>query len=249
MSWKIDYTGAQSFDTALAEIKQDPAPALVLLDNDLLGAPGGAQLHTIIEQQNIPTLLLLTPGLQNDASNKTSLHFIPINKPLKSSTLLRGVHSLFRNPDHPHEVPAPSTQRRILAEELPLDVLLVEDNAVNQKVALRFLDRLGYRADAVGNGLEAVDAVAARRFDLVLMDLQMPEMDGFEAAREIRRRFPAEHQPKIIAFTANVLQGDRDICLAAGMDDYITKPVKLHELSVVIRRQFTTKTEPSSLPN
>ena len=117
-------------------------------------------------------------------------------------------------------------------------ILLAEDNPVNQKVAKRFLERLGYQADAVGNGLEAVSTLESRHYDLVLMDLQMPEMDGLEASREIRRKLPAERQPKIVALTANAMQGDRELCLAAGMDDYISKPVKMHEIVAAIRRQF-----------
>ena len=101
---------------------------------------------------------------------------------------------------------------------------------------LRMVYHLGYRAHTMANGLEALAACARRRYDLVLMDLQMPEMDGFEATREIRRRVPAERQPKIIALTANALPGDRELCLAAGMDAYITKPIKTHELADAIRR-------------
>jgi CheY-like chemotaxis protein len=142
------------------------------------------------------------------------------------------------------------TQARVedrpVAEEIPLKVLLAEDNAVNQKVALRFLERMGYNADAVGNGIEVVNAFQTRDYDLILMDLQMPEMDGLEASRRIRRTLPAERQPKIIALTANAMQGDREICLDAGMDDYISKPVKMHEIVAAIRRQFSKqKIEPS----
>ena len=126
-------------------------------------------------------------------------------------------------------------------------MLLAEDNAVNQKVALRFLERLGYHADAVANGLEVVTALKRRRYDLVLMDLQMPEMDGLEASRRVRATIPADHQPKIIALTANAMQGDRELCLAAGMDDYISKPVKMHEIAAAIRRQFG-KTATKSAP-
>ncbi len=128
-----------------------------------------------------------------------------------------------------------------LAETHPLTVLLVEDNLVNQKVALRFLDRLGYKADAVDNGLKAVAAVEAGHYDVVFMDLQMPEMDGFTATREIRERLPAERQPRIIALTANALRADRDACVAAGMDDFVSKPVKLDDITEAIRRQFTTE--------
>jgi CheY-like chemotaxis protein len=116
---------------------------------------------------------------------------------------------------------------------------------VNQKVALRFLERLGYRADAVGNGLEVLTTLQHRRYDLVLMDLQMPEMDGLEASRQIRRRFAAERQPKIIALTANAMQGDRELCFEAGMDDYISKPVKLHEIESSIRRLFARAESPA----
>ena len=115
---------------------------------------------------------------------------------------------------------------------------------MNQKVALRFLERLGYRADAVANGLEAVNTLEHRCYDLVLMDLQMPEMDGFEATRQIRTRVPADRQPKIVALTANAMQGDRDACLAAGMDGYISKPVKMQEISDTIRKLFGKPTEP-----
>ncbi|MCF3650369.1 response regulator [Synoicihabitans lomoniglobus] len=241
--WKLDYAGADNIASALSQLQAEKRPSLVLLDDDLLSQPGGTELLTLVATHQIPTLLLLTPGRDNTFKTQTDTRLLTLKKPLKTSTLLRGVHSLFRKRGEAEEPETEVPKRKILAEELPLDVLLVEDNTVNQKVALRFLDRLGYRADAVGNGLEAVAAVESRRFDLVLMDLQMPEMDGFEASREIRRKFPAEHQPKIIALTANALQGDREDCLAAGMDDYITKPVKLHELSEVIRRQFVAKTE------
>jgi CheY-like chemotaxis protein len=108
---------------------------------------------------------------------------------------------------------------------------------------------MGYRADAVGNGIEAVTSVESRFFHLVLMDIQMPEMDGFEASRQIRRRLPADRQPKIIALTANAMQGDRELCLAAGMDDYISKPVKLHEIDAAIRRLFGTDSASPIAPN
>ena len=135
--------------------------------------------------------------------------------------------------------PVAKAGERPLAAEFPLSVLLAEDNPVNQKVATRFLERLGYRADCVVNGLEAVVALNQRHYDLVFMDLQMPEMDGLEASRRIRG-LPLERQPKIVALTANAMQGDRELCLAAGMDDYVTKPVKMHEIAAAIRRQFGT---------
>lgn len=121
-----------------------------------------------------------------------------------------------------------------MAVRLPLRILLVEDNAVNQKVALRMLERLGYRADVAANGLEALEAFDRQRYDVVLMDVQMPEMDGLEATRRLRDLWPSDVQPRVIAMTANALKGDRELCLAAGMDDYISKPVRITELVRVL---------------
>jgi CheY-like chemotaxis protein len=110
-----------------------------------------------------------------------------------------------------------------------LRILLAEDNAVNQKLSLRLLERMGYRADVAGNGLEVLEAMDRQHYDLILMDVQMPEMDGLEATRQIRRR--DYHQPRIVAMTANAMQGDREMCIAAGMDDYIAKPIRMNELA------------------
>jgi CheY-like chemotaxis protein len=128
------------------------------------------------------------------------------------------------------------------AERHPLDILLVEDNAVNQKLALRMLARMGYEADLAANGREAVQAVERRRYDLVLMDIQMPEMDGLEATREIVARIPQAQRPWIVAMTANAMDSDRQQCLEAGMSDYIAKPIQIEELiAAVLATPVSTK--------
>jgi signal transduction histidine kinase/ActR/RegA family two-component response regulator len=117
-----------------------------------------------------------------------------------------------------------------MAERHPLRILLAEDNLVNQKLAMRLLGQMGYRADLANHGAEAIEAVERQTYDLVLMDVQMPEMDGLEASRRIVARWPEGRRPRIVAMTANATQGDREMCLAAGMDDYLTKPIRVEQL-------------------
>jgi CheY-like chemotaxis protein len=121
-----------------------------------------------------------------------------------------------------------------MAQRLPLQILIAEDNQINQEVLAQILNRLGYRADVVENGRAALEALRRQPYDVVLMDVQMPEMDGLEAARQIRIELAPERQPRIIAVTANAIQGEREECLAAGMDDYISKPIDPARLMMVL---------------
>jgi len=124
-------------------------------------------------------------------------------------------------------------------------ILLAEDNPVNQKVALLMLKKLGYRADVAANGHEVLQALKRQKYDAVLMDVQMPEMDGLEAAKVIKEMDP-ERRPKILAMTAYALEGDRERCLGAGMDGYISKPVQMKELKMALeslKNSSTTREE------
>jgi CheY-like chemotaxis protein len=130
-------------------------------------------------------------------------------------------------------------------------LLVAEDNAVNQKVTVRQLKKLGYKADVVANGIEAIDALTRIPYPVVLMDCHMPEMDGYEAARQIRQREQAgalnpqlARPAHIIALTANAMEGDRDKCVAAGMDDYVSKPVRLPDLQAALERAFKETAKP-----
>ena len=139
----------------------------------------------------------------------------------------------------PAELPTAAAAARAdvdadLATRHPLGILLVEDNAVNQMLALRLLSHMGYHADLAANGREAVEAVQQRRYDLVFMDVQMPEMDGFEATRRIAERLPRAERPRIVAMTATAMDGDRERCLDAGMDGYIAKPISVEELAAAL---------------
>lgn len=145
--------------------------------------------------------------------------------------------------------PSPEIPARVLASQWPLRILLVEDNIVNQRVASRLLKRFGYDCDVAVNGFEALEALERRRYDVVLMDVHMPEMDGLEATREILNRHPDGVRPQIVAITAHASTHDRDLCLAAGMDDFLTKPVvpgvleaKLRDAAARIARRATVAT-------
>jgi CheY-like chemotaxis protein len=125
-----------------------------------------------------------------------------------------------------------------MARNHPLRILLAEDNGINQKVAQHILQRMGYRADVAANGLEVLAAIAQQTYDLIFMDMQMPEMDGLEATKQIYQRLQSGElamRPRIVAMTANAMQGDREICLNAGMDDYISKPIHNADLVRMLR--------------
>jgi CheY-like chemotaxis protein len=137
-------------------------------------------------------------------------------------------------PEPPAAGKRPSPFAHVVSQ--PLHILLAEDNVVNQKIAVRLLERMGYRPDVVANGLEVLDAVKRQQYDVILMDVQMPEMDGVEATRHIRERMLSDDQPWIIAMTAYAMEGDREWCLEAGMDDYVRKPVRVEELIQALQR-------------
>ncbi|HVU32424.1 MAG TPA: ATP-binding protein [Opitutaceae bacterium] len=234
---------ARSALTAAASLPKPPV--LIVVDGgDVEGAISLESLTSVV----CPRLVMFPFGQTPPEAPTEGPPLASTSKPLRTGAFFHAIASLFQ-PALSGAFAAPQPAERPIGDEIPLEVLLAEDNPVNQKVALRFLERLGYRADAVANGLEAVTAVENRRYDLVLMDLQMPEMDGFEATRQIRTRLSAERQPKIVALTANAMQGDRDMCLAAGMDDYISKPVKIHEIAAAIRRHFAKSQEFSAPPS
>lgn len=177
-----------------------------------------------------------------------------LNKPLKVSQLYDILTSLFDGRAAKESKTAAAERKEMglpLATRLPLRILLAEDNVVNQKVATAMLEQLGYYVDVVGDGLEAIRALRLQRYDILLTDIQMPEMSGLEVAAQIRRELADDNRPRIIGLTANARLGDREICLEAGMDDYLSKPVRLEQLHEILLRwgqvQGRVATEPHPL--
>jgi CheY-like chemotaxis protein len=182
----------------------------------------------------LPIILLTSLGRREvDADDLDFAAYL--TKPLKPSALFDALAGIFAR----KKVSAPKTNSAKptfdpeMAKKHPLRILLAEDNLVNQKLALRLLEQMGYRADVASNGLEAVESIRRQPYDVILMDVQMPEMDGLDATRRIRKL--DVKQPYIVAMTANAMQGDREMCLAAGMEFYVTKPVRVPELVAALK--------------
>ncbi len=159
-----------------------------------------------------------------------------VTKPIKASPLHAAVATVLGTTLEDAAEGAASALDEEMASRHPLRILLAEDNVVNQKLAIRLLEKLGYRADIAANGLEALEALERQTYDLLLSDVQMPEMDGLEATRQILERWPEGERPWIIAMTAEAMSGDRERCLDAGMNDYVAKPIRVDELVVAIKR-------------
>jgi len=187
--------------------------------------------------ENLPMVMLSSLGGQA-GELQPGLFAAWLTKPIRPSALLDALMGIFAA--HAPQVAPVAPARPALDPQMalhhPLRILLVEDNAVNQKLALRLLSQMGYRADVAANGLEAIQAVERQPYDVILMDVQMPEMDGLEATRQICARWPGIKHPRIIAMTASAMQGDREACLEAGMDDYVSKPIRVEELVASLSR-------------
>jgi signal transduction histidine kinase/DNA-binding response OmpR family regulator len=228
--WGMAVHDTEAPEQALEVLTRDSFD-LAILDMHMPGMDGATLAARIREAgQSLPLVLFSSAGSSKEASD--GLFAARLAKPLRQSQLFDTLVTLLAYEGPRRHVAAPA-QPRIdpqMASRHPLRILLAEDNVVNQKLALRLLHQMGYRADLASNGLEAVECVARQTYDVVLMDVQMPEMDGLEASRRITASWPAGQRPHIVAMTANAMQGDRELCLAAGMDDYVSKPIRLDEL-------------------
>ncbi len=189
------------------------------------------------DSRSLPLVMLSSLG-QRERDPRMDVFAAFLTKPVKASQLYDALLDVLATTRRVRPAgssgPLPAIFDATMASRLPLRILLTEDNAVNQQVALLTLERMGYRADVAANGLEAIEAVRRQPYDVVLMDMQMPEMDGLEATRCIRKDATLSSQPYIIAMTANVLRGDREACLAAGMNAFVSKPIDVKELTAAL---------------
>ncbi len=235
-SWGMEPIAIASPTEALARIEggeQFDVAVLDMMMPELDGLALAREIRQHRDERQLPLVLLTSLGRLPQAQSASEFA-VQLSKPVRASQLYNALVKALAE-----HVPEPSTGERVADESKPatsrLRILLAEDNAVNQQVALKLLEQLGYRADVAANGLEALDALERERYDVVLMDVQMPELDGLEASRRICARWPAEDRPRIIAMTANAMPEDRAACFAAGMDDYLAKPIRPNELVKALR--------------
>jgi signal transduction histidine kinase/DNA-binding response OmpR family regulator len=236
--WGLSPRETEHPQEALEWLKQNEPFDLAILDMQMAEMDGimlTREIRRLRDENSLPVILLTSLGRREFGAD--DLEFAAyLTKPLKPSALYDALAGIFAGAV---ASPKPESARPVMDPELgkrhPLRILLAEDNAVNQKLALRILEQMGYRADVASNGIEAIESIQRQVYDVILMDVQMPEMDGLDATREIRQLEDAT-QPHIIAMTANAMEGDREACLAAGMDDYISKPIRVDELMRALER-------------
>ena len=257
-SWRCRFAEAASAAEALAKLQEaaqagDPFQ-VALLDMQMPevdGAELGRWIKDCPEISQIPLVMMTSMGRRGDAAWFQQLGFTGyFTKPVRQSHLRACLALIRGRVARDRELAADRLISQHLIGEAArrrVRILLAEDNAVNQRVALAMLKKLGYRADAVANGLEAIMALRDIPYDLVLMDCQMPELDGYEATRQIRAPDSGVLRPTvpIVAMTANAMKGDREKCLEAGMDDYIAKPVQRGELAETLERWLASSVQPA----
>ncbi|NEQ40976.1 MAG: response regulator [Okeania sp. SIO3I5] len=216
----------EKFDVAILDLQMPGIDGITLT----------REIRKLPSCQELP-IVFLSSLAQESLNTKTNINAITyLNKPIKQSQLEKVLVGIFKGNTVDSTQKFKTESNVKLAKTLPLKILLAEDNVVNQKVAINILKNLGYRADIAANGLEVLAALCRQSYDVVLMDVQMPEMDGLTATRQICSEWEKEKRPRIIAMTANAMRGDRERCLSAGMDDYVSKPVRREALSTALSK-------------
>ncbi|MEH1866158.1 MAG: PAS domain S-box protein [Nostoc sp.] len=238
-SWKMETYIAKSAKEALAQLAQGTQFDIAILDMEMPAMDGITLARQIRRQsgcQNLPLVILTSLGRGETFSDFGDVDAVSLSKPIKQSQLYDVMTRVLGNQPSLASISDFPLVDRHLAHPVPLRILLAEDTVVNQKVALLMLEKIGYSADVVTNGVEVLKALQKQPYDLVLMDVHMPEMDGLETAQRICQEWEVGFRPYIIAITANAMRGDREICLAAGIDDYISKPIQLQKLAQALSK-------------
>jgi CheY-like chemotaxis protein len=229
--WGMRSVETESPHEAVLRIEAGDEFDLAILDMHMPEMDGVALARLIRERRPKLPLVLFSSLGRREIGAAEKLFDAYLAKPIRQSQLFDTLVGLLVGETAPKQAaPAKSQIDPTMASRHPLRILLAEDNVVNQKLALRILQQMGYRADLASNGLEAVESVERQTYDVILMDVQMPEMDGLEASRRITAKWSPAQRPRIVAMTANAMQGDREMCLSAGMDDYLTKPIRVERL-------------------
>lgn len=246
-AWGLSVDTAATSADALRLLEQSNPYDAIISDLQLPETDGLSFAKEIRRRAagRLPPLLLLTSvRLRSDDSRPMEAGVCGyVHKPIRPAQLLETLcRAMSIQLQREKKAPVAPALDPNLARRLPMRLLLADDNPINQKVGLSVLHKLGYRADVANNGLEVLKALEQKVYDLLFLDVQMPEMDGLEAAREICQRWSPERRPAIVAMTGNALMGDREKCLAAGMDDYISKPVRIVELQAALERWGPLKT-------
>jgi CheY-like chemotaxis protein len=240
-AWGLCAAIAGSAGEALALLHEGEHFDAAVLDVQMPGTDGptlARELRRLPQYEGLPLIFLSAvgwsgPGVLSGVVGPCAF----LSKPLRPSHLYDALLGVFTGqPGRVQHLSRKGEIDRRLGQRLPLRILLADDNVVNQQVATSILQRMGYRADVAANGLEVLDALRRQRYDILLTDVHMPMMDGLEAARAIRAEWAEEERPRVIAMTASAMQGDREMCLEAGMDDYISKPVRVEELQAMLLR-------------
>jgi len=245
--WGMQPRAASSGAEALSWLDAGERFDAAILDVQMPGMDGyalAAEIRKRLSAAQLPMLILSSQGLPGTQAAALQIAQV-LTKPTKAQVLQESLQKLFDHAPPPAAVPAagqaPAKPAARLAQEVPLRILLAEDNVVNQRVASLILNGLGYDIQVVGNGQEALEALTAsvgrsQPVDVILMDVQMPVLDGLAASEQICAQYPVPVRPWIVAMTANAMEGDRDTCMAAGMDDYLSKPVRAAALVDTLRR-------------
>ncbi|HEX8855045.1 MAG TPA: response regulator, partial [Thermoleophilaceae bacterium] len=236
-SWGMVPRETGSPAQALGWIRRGDPLDVVILDMqmpDMDGVMLAREIRRLRDADALPLVLLTSLGRRSDDREQGVWFAACLTKPIKASQLYSAVITAVGAGQEDAQQPAECEPDRRERAGPQLRVLVAEDNAVNQQLALKLLGRLGYVAEVAANGVEALEALRRQPFDVVLMDVEMPEMDGLEASRRIHQEWPGDERPRIIAMTANAMEGDRETCLAAGMDDYISKPIHLDGLAAAL---------------